>query len=231
MIQIGVVGDFSASILAHRAIEAALPLAAQELEIELRWKWLGTKDLGAGAYEPLDQFAGLWCTPGSPYVDTGAVLRAIRFARETSLPFLGTCAGFQHALLEYAQQVWRLPVAAHAETDPVAADPVIAPLECSLVEITEPLDLVAGSRLAALYGTAHIVEGYHCNYGLNPKYAERLASGPLAVGARGQSGQVRAVELRGHPFFMATLFQPERAALAARTPPLVRAFVQACGAH
>lgn len=231
MKQIGVIGDFNASILAHRAIEAALPLVAQELKMELRWKWLGTMDLGAGAHEPLDQFAGLWCTPGSPYADTGAVLRAIDFARETSLPFLGTCAGFQHAMLEYAQHVWRLPVAAHAETDPEAADPVIAPLECPLVEITEPLDLVPGSRLEAIYGAAHIVEGYHCNYGLNPKYAARLASGPLAVGARDKSGQVRAVELHGHPFFIATLFQPERAALAARSPPLVRAFIQACGAH
>jgi CTP synthase (UTP-ammonia lyase) len=231
MIRIGVIGDFSASILAHRAIEAALPLVARELEIEFRWQWLHSRDLGAGSYEPLDQFAGLWCTPGSPYADTHAVLRAIRFARETLRPYLGTCGGFQHALLEYAHNVWRLPAAAHAETDPEAADPLIARLECSLVEISEALDLVPASHLAAIYGTTQIVEGYHCNFGLNPKYAARLASGPLALGARDKTGQVRAVELHGHPFYIATLFQPERAALAARTPPLVRAFVQACGAH
>jgi CTP synthase (UTP-ammonia lyase) len=99
------------------------------------------------------------------------------------------------------------------------------------VEITEALELTPGSRVAAIYGATHVVEGYHCTYGLNPKYAARLESGPFVVAARGATGQVRAVELREHPFYMATLFQPERAALAARTPPLVRAFIQACGAH
>ena len=228
MIRIGLIGDFSEGIFAHRAIAASLPLVAQELAVELRWEWLHTNALATG--KALDQFDGLWCTPGSPYADTEAALRAIRFARETRRPYLGTCAGFQHALIEYAQNVWQLPVAAHAETDPEATDPLIARLECSLVEITEALELTPGSRVAAIYGATHVVEGYHCTYGLNPKYAARLESGPFVVAARGATGQVRAVELREHPFYMATLFQPERAALAARTPPLVRAFIQACGA-
>jgi CTP synthase (UTP-ammonia lyase) len=231
MIRIGLIGDFSASILAHRAIAASIPLVARELSVDIRGEWLHTSELAAGAHEPLDQFDGLWCTPGSPYADTGAALRAIRYARESLRPYLGTCAGFQHALLEYAQNVWRLPLVAHAEMDPEAADPVIAQLECALVEITEPLELAPGSRLAAIYGTRHIVEGYHCNYGLNPKYAAKLASSPLAIGARDSTGQVRAVELHEHPFFIATLFQPERAALEPRPPPLVRAFIQACMGH
>jgi CTP synthase (UTP-ammonia lyase) len=230
MIRIGVIGDFSDGILAHRAIAAALPLVARELAVELHWRWLHTSDLAAGTHEPLEQFDGFWCTPGSPYANTGAALHAIRFARESARPYLGTCAGFQHALLEYALNVWQLPRAAHAEMDPEAAEPLISRLVCSLVEVTEPLELSAGSRLAAIYGTTHTVEGYHCNYGLNPTYASRLESGPLAVGARDRTGQVRAVELHGHPFYMATLFQPERAALAGRTPPLVSAFIKACGA-
>jgi CTP synthase (UTP-ammonia lyase) len=203
---------------------------ARELAVEIRWRWLATTELAAGVHEPLDQFDGLWCTPGSPYADTEAVLRAIRFAREAHQPYLGTCGGFQHALLEYAQHVWQLPLAAHAETNPEAAEPLIARLGCSLVEISEALELIPGSALAVAYGNLEIVEGYHCNYGLNPTYAARLESGPLAVAARDRSGQVRAVELHGHPFYMATLFQPERAALMGRTPPLVKAFIQACGA-
>jgi CTP synthase (UTP-ammonia lyase) len=228
MIRIGLIGDFSESVLAHRAINAALPLVAQDLNVELRSEWLDTAALAAGAHEPLDQFDGLWCTPASPYANTEAALRAIEFARESARPFLGTCGGFQHALLEFAQHVWRLPLVAHAETDPESTDPLIARLECSLIEVTEALELTPGSRLAEIYGTARIVEGYHCNYGLNPKYAARLGSGPLAISARDSTGQVRAIELRSHPFFIATLFQPERAALEKRVPPLVRAFVKAC---
>ena len=113
----------------------------------------------------------------------------------------------------------------HAELDPEAADPVIAPLVCSLVEKSGEIRLEKGSRLAAIYGTDTATEEYHCRYGLNAVYGARLASGPLRVSGRDGDGDVRAVELDGHPFFMATLFQPERSALAARSHPLILAFV------
>jgi len=63
---------------------------------------------------------------------------------------------------------------------------------------------------------------------LNPQFAAALTSGPLRITARDEAGEVRAVELDGHPFFAATLFQPERAALQGIAPPLVVAFVRAC---
>jgi CTP synthase (UTP-ammonia lyase) len=62
---------------------------------------------------------------------------------------------------------------------------------------------------------------------LNPRFAETLTGGPLRATAHDGQGEVRAVELDGHPFFVATLFQPERAALRGEVPPLVRAFVDA----
>jgi CTP synthase (UTP-ammonia lyase) len=168
--------------------------------------------------------------PASPYANTEGAIAAIRFARETSRPFLGTCGGFQHALLEYAGAVWGIRNPVHAELDPAAEDPVIAPLECSLVEVSESIRLMPGSRLAQAYGAETATEGYHCNYGLNPRYVARLESGPLQATAHDSGGNVRAVELSGHPFFVATLFQPERAALVDRTPPIVAAFVEAAGA-
>ena len=60
-------------------------------------------------------------------------------------------------------------------------------------------------------------------------FAERLATGPLRATAHDAPGEVRALELDGHPFFVGTLFQPERAALRGVVPPVVRAFVQATG--
>ena len=65
-------------------------------------------------------------------------------------------------------------------------------------------------------------------YGLNPDFRAALVRGPLRATAHDTAGDTRAVELDGHPFFVATLFQPERAALEGRVPPLVAAFVQAC---
>ena len=98
----------------------------------------------------LEMFDGIWCVPASPYANTDGALDAIRVARERRVPFLGTCGGFQHALLEYAGAVWGVPAPAHAELDPSAADPVIAPLTCGLVEQTGTIRFEPGSRLLAI---------------------------------------------------------------------------------
>ena len=68
---------------------------------------------------------------------------------------------------------------------------------------------------------------YHGRSGLNPGYARRRAWGPLRIAARDGADDVRAIELDGHPFFIGTLFQPERSAFANRQHPLIRAFVVA----
>ena len=117
--------------------------------------------------------------------------------------------------------------ATHAELDPSAPDPLITPLSCALVGEVGVVSVSIGSRLAAAYGTTAVVEEYHCRYGLAPRYEPLLEAGPLRIVGRGGEGEVRAVELDGHPFFVATLFQPERAALKEKTPPLVRAFIEA----
>jgi CTP synthase (UTP-ammonia lyase) len=224
---VALVGDHDPQVTAHRAIPLALERAARELGVDLRWDWLHTARLGRAPAAALEGHAALWCVPASPYADTEAALAAIRFARERRRPFLGTCGGFQHALLEYARNALGVPEAAHAETDPSAADPLIAPLACPLVEREGPLTLAPGSRLAAAYASTEIVEGYHCRYGPAARLSALLEGGPLRITGRDAAGEPRAVELDDHPFFVATLFQPERAALRDRTPPLVRAFVAA----
>jgi len=227
MKRIALIGDYNEAVVAHRAIPLALRLTAERLQAEIAWDWTPTATIKTA--DVLQSFDAVWCTPGSPYASMGGALRAIRFARQTLRPFLGTCGGFQHALLEYAQAEWGLD-AAHAETDPDAIDPIIAPLTCSLINVAGELHLIEGSKLAAIYGAAVIKEEYHCSYGFNPLYESHLASGPLRVAARDAAGSVRAVELQGHPFFIATLFQPERAALQNRLPPVVEAFVRAIAA-
>ena len=62
---------------------------------------------------------------------------------------------------------------------------------------------------------------------LTRPFRAALAAGPLHVSVEDEAGEVRAVELADHPIFVATLFQPERAALVDRLPPLVAAFVVA----
>ena len=224
---IALIGDYDSGVPAHRAIPLAIELASRELLGPPLVTWLPTESLVSASDETLAQYVGFWSVPGSPYQSMDGALRAIRFARERKVPFLGTCAGFQHALIEYARSVLKLSEADHQESNPTAQLPLIAPLACALVEVEDRIFLQEGSRAAHIYGRTAIDEPYHCRFGLNREDATRFENGPLRVSGVDAQGDARVVELEGHPFFFGTQFQPERAALNDRNHPLVAAFVAA----
>jgi CTP synthase (UTP-ammonia lyase) len=225
--RIGLIGDFNPDVTAHRAIPRALALAAEKVGCEVEPAWLATDKIGLNSVEQFAEFDGLWCVPGSPYANMEGALWAIRYARDNNVPFLGTCGGFQHALIEYARNVAGIGDAEHAETNPDASNLVISPLACSLVERTGTIRLKENSLIRRACGKGEIIEGYHCRFGLNPEFRERLTAGELQFTGWDENGEARAFELNGHPFFVATLFQPERAALREETHPLIAAFVRA----
>jgi CTP synthase (UTP-ammonia lyase) len=225
-VQVCLIGDYDASVLAHQAIPKALALAANGADV--RWIWLDTE---SAIDADLASYDGFWCVPASPYRSMEGALRAIRFAREKNRPFLGTCGGCQHAVLEFARNVLKIAGAGHTECDPSTSEPVINNLACSLIEADEVLRPVPGTRLHEIYGTDEIRETYHCNYGLNPAYLPRLRDGGLPVGVTGPDGEARGLELPAHPFFFATLFQPERSAFSGDSHPLIKAFVAAASNH
>jgi CTP synthase (UTP-ammonia lyase) len=223
-LQVGLVGDYCEHVAAHLAIPQALHLAAQTVGLQISPVWLPTKSLGSHA--SLSALDGLWCVPGSPYASMEGALKAIRFAREMNLPFLGTCGGFQHAVIEYARNVLGKKEADHAESNPGASLPLISALSCSFVGVTGLIRIRPDSRAAGFYGRSEIEEEYNCNYGVNPRFQSLLEGGNLQVTGWDPNHEVRIVELNQHPFFVATLFQPERSALKGATHPLVVAFVR-----
>ena len=227
---VALVGDFDPSVPAHRAIPLALELArvASPSAAALTWHWIATRDL-TDAPRDLATFSAVWLVPASPYENMAGALAAVRFARETQRPFLGTCGGFQHALIEFARNVAHLPAADHAETNPSADTLVITRLACSLVEKSGDLRLAPDSLLRAAYGRDTATESYRCNYGPAPAHRATFERAGLRFTAFDDQNEIRAAELpiATHPFFVGTLFQPERAALRGELPPLVAAFVRA----
>lgn len=224
--RIALIGDYDPSVLAHRAIPLALKRSGVECHKTVEFSWISTDTITDAAAQLADAHA-VWCVPHSPYRSMEGALAAIRFARETGRPFLGTCGGFQHAVLEYAHNVLNLHEAAHAESDPNAGMPLISPLSCSLVEQSDEILLRDGSRLARIFGALTIREGYHCNFALNPNYESLFADTSLCICGRDRAGEVRAMELTDHPFYFITLFQHERRVLLGESNPLVNAFVAA----
>lgn len=131
-------------------------------------------------------------------------------------------------MIEYARNVLGLTEADHAETNPSATFALITPLVCSLAEGAEGvINFLPGSRIAAIYGKSEATEEFNCNYGMSPDQHTLLASGDLRITGVDSENEVRVVELEGHPFFIATLFQPERSAFKGVVHPLLRAFLQA----
>ncbi|VVO70973.1 CTP synthase [Pseudomonas fluorescens] len=225
-ISIALIGDYDPQVTAHQAIPMALGLVAEHLHRHVQFEWLATDQIHADT--PFNRFDGFWCVPASPYRSEAGALRAIRFAREQQRPFLGTCGGFQHAVLEFSRNVLGWTDAEHGETSPDSERAVLTPLTCSLVEAVDSIHLLPGSLIAEAYETSEIHEGYRCRFGVNPQFEAQLLEHQLQAVGHDSAGDLRAIELKNHPFFVATLFQPERAALKGQMPPLIRAFIEAC---
>ncbi len=223
---IALVGDYSDQVTAHRAIPRALELARGISGADVAWEWVATKAIGVASRD-LTGFSAVWVVPASPYENTEGALGAIRWARETGRPFLGTCGGFQHAIVEIARNVAGITNADHAENSPGGRPLVVTRLSCSLVEATGAVHFGKGSLIGAAYGGASATEGYRCNYGFNPEFRPALESAGLRFTAWDDSGEIRGAEVPSHPFFAGVLFQPERAALRGEVPPLVLAFAKA----
>ncbi len=232
MATIVLVGDRSELVRAHVAIPATLEGCARATGEVIAHRWMRTDSLAAADVPAaLADADAVWCVPGSPYARMEVALAAIGHARTLGLPFLGTCGGFQHAVIEWARAVGGLADADHEETSPDAASPVIAALACSLVGQEGGIRYAPGSRLAAAAGVAASRERYHCSYGVSPRFRHLLereaTSGALRATAWDDEGDVRGVELGAHPFFVATLFQPELSSTAERPHPIVLALAQA----
>jgi CTP synthase (UTP-ammonia lyase) len=218
-IRIGLIGDYSEQQRAHQAIPRSLQASSDGIESV----WIPTDS--AGDSQSLAGFDGFWCVPGIPYRNADGAMRAIRHARITRTPFLGTSAGFQYAILEYARDVLGLSEADHQKTNPKAAMPLISPLSCGLAGVKARVRFMDGSHLRRAYGAPESIEEYHCSFGLNGRYRRLIEGKGLCVAAVDDQHEIRAVELDGHPFFVAALFQPE---MRGGVSPLVDAFVKCC---
>lgn len=227
---VAVIGDFQPANETHTAIAAAIAHADGAAGTSTVVEWIGTEDALDLGEDVLAGYAGFWIAPASPYRSMEGALRAIRYARERDVPALGTCAGFQHMVLELARNVLGFADAADAEYDPDASRLFITPLSCSLVGRTMTVAVRPGTRAAALYPGPTATERYYCNFGVNPEHVDELVAGGVVVSGTDQDGEPRIVELPDTRFFVGTLFVPQTSSAPSAPHPVVRAFVAAAHA-
>lgn len=232
LVRIGIIGDYNPDFHPHLATNAAIHHAADHLHLTAIIDWLPTPLLADNTDSHIRQYDALWCAPGSPYQSMAGALQAIEFAREQGWPFIGTCGGFQHVVIEYARNVLGFSDAAHAESDPDASTLFVSALACSLLGKTMQVHLDPASRVFGMYQRRVVQEQYYCQFGLNPRYQATIHDGGLRVVGVDEAGEARIVELAEHPFFVATLFVPPLTSTAEQPHPLIIAYLQAaveCG--
>lgn len=228
-LSVGVIGDFNPRSETHAATNLALRHAATHLGVSIGIEWVSTLHLEENVEDRLDRFDAFLCAPGSPYRSMRGALNGIRFAREVDRPFVGTCGGFQHVVLEYARDVMGIKDAEHAEEHPNAPNLFITPLACSLVGKVEEVKLSPGSRAFRIYKSSQTLERFYCNYGLNPTRRTDVEKAGLHPSGFDDSGEVRILELPKARLFLATLFVPQVSSSEDRPHPMIRALLEAVG--
>ena len=185
----------------------------------------------------LSEYHGLLVPPGFGSRGVEGKVRAIRYAREHRLPFLGSCYGMQWAVVEFARHVCGLAGANTTEVDPDTPHPVISLLaEQRGITVKGgtmrlgryPCRLVPGSLAAQLYGVDEVAERHRHRYELNNAYRSILeAHGMRVTGVYPAQDLVEIVELPGHPWFLGTQFHAEYRSRPNRPHPLYSDFVRA----
>jgi CTP synthase (UTP-ammonia lyase) len=227
VLSIGIIGDYNPSSETHAATNRAFHHAAIRLGASVDMEWVPTSSLQENAEGRLGRFDAFLCAPGSPYKSMRGALNGIRFAREGDRPFLGTCGGFQHMVLEYARNVMGIKGAEHAEEHPDAPNLFITPLACSLAGKVEEVRLSPGSRAFGVYKSPRTLERFYCNYGLNPARRMEVEQAGLCPSGFDNTGEVRILELPKAHFFLATLFVPQASSSEGRPHPMIHALLEA----
>jgi CTP synthase len=205
------------------------------------------EDEGTGVLENMDGIV----VPGG-FGDRGieGKIRTVRFARENGIPYLGICLGMQVAVIEAARNMAGLEGAMSTEFDPDTPHPVVGLItewqdaSGATEERSEESDLggtmrlggqdvslVEGSLAATSYGATQVVERHRHRYEVNNNYRERLTEAGVTFSGLSVDDLVEMVEIKDHPFFLASQFHPEFTSNPRDGHPLFKSYIAAVRRH
>ena len=201
-------------------------------------KWVDSETLTAeNADEILGGVSGILVPGGFGDRGIDGKITAIQYAREHRIPFLGLCLGMQLAIVEYARHVAGLETAHSIELDPNTPYPVIAlmPDQNGVEDIggtlrlgSFPCVLDKDSKAYELYGEELIHERHRHRYEVNNDFRALLTEKGMTLSGLSPDGRiVEMIELKDHPFFLATQAHPELKSRPNRPHPLFRGFIEA----
>jgi CTP synthase len=240
-VRIGLVGKYNKLQDAYKSIYESFVHAGAVNECHVKVVPIHSEQLEGDYTEigaKLEGFDGILVAPGFGERGIAGKIKAIRYVRENNIPFFGICLGMQCAVVEYANHVLGLPLAASTEVDPDTPDPVIDMMEQQKKTTKKggtmrlgayDCKLSPGSIAHQVYQEAPVISERHRHrFEFNNAYRERFAhSDLLASGVNPEENLVEIIELKGHPWFIGVQFHPELKSTVERPHPLFVHFVRA----
>ena len=245
-LSIAVVGKYTEHGDAYISITEALKHGsiANDTAIDLKWvesDELTGRDACASVERYLNSVDGIVVPGGFGYRGIEGKVNAIRFARESNIPFLGLCLGMQCATIEFALNVLHLERANSVEFDPDTPHPVISllPEQRNVEDMggtmrlgTYPCNLAPDSIAHKEYGSLTVSERHRHRFEFNNEYRQAFESHGFRLSGLSPDGRlVEIIELKDHPWFVASQFHPEFKSKLLQPHPLFRGFVAAALKH
>ena len=241
-VNIGIFGKYENCEEAYISLKEALVHASLDNNVRFNIKWIAAEDLESykdmrGLNKYFEELDGVIIPGGFDQRGVEGKIKAIRFVREKKIPFLGICLGLQCAVIEFARNICGLKDANSTEFDKLTSNPVV-----DFVEGQEGLKKKSGTmRLGAydcalkkdtlarkIYNKKTISERHRHRYEVNNDYINIIESnGMIVSGTNPSSGLVEMIEIKEHPYFIATQAHPEFKSSLVSAAPLFSGLINA----
>ncbi len=239
-ITIGITGKYTEIRDSYASITESLNHAGTEFNTRINIKWIETTKIenGASIAQELKGVSGIIVPGGFGSRGIEGKIKCVEYARKNKLPFLGLCLGFQMAVIEFGRNVCGIKNANSTEMDPKTPEPIvdILPEQKKIEGLggnqrlgARDIEVKKATKAYELYGKKEIIrERFRHRWECNPKYIKTLeAKGMVFSGKAPNVPIMQILELKGHPFFMASQFHPEFTSRPMKPNPLFYGFIQA----
>jgi len=240
-LKIGVVGKYLPAPDAYISVTEALRHAGIHHNVRIDIRWVASEALESGDLRALETVDGIVVPGGFGHRGIEGKIVAARFARTQQVPYLGLCLGLQCAVIEFARDALGAPDANSTEFNAFTSHPVIdlLPEQRDVADKggtmrlgLYPCKLQPDTKAAQAYGEPVVYERHRHRFEFNNLYREAMwEAGMVFSGTSPNDRLVEIIELKDHPWFVASQFHPEFRSRPNRPHPLFREFVRAAGAR
>ena len=246
-VDIAMVGKYMDLTESYKSLSEALIHAGVHTQTKVNIHYFDSEEIEKNGADSLSKMSAVLVPGGFGIRGIEGKIKAVQFARENKIPFLGICLGLQVAIIEFARNMVNMKGANSTEFDENTQYPVIGLItewedengntqkrdtESNLGGTMrlggQECELVKGSRSNKIYGADKVIERHRHRYEVNNKLISKIEAAGLIVSGRSNDGSlVEMIEISDHPWFVACQFHPEFTSTPRDGHALFESFIEA----